>query len=224
MTARHRADGRAGHHRAPSVWRAPRALYVVLPLAVACAVLFAMTTSGAEAGLPATRAAAIYLQVNPSAAAPGKQVGLRASCDDNLKVATVDSELTGSVPVNPQYGLLTATIGVPAEAAAGTYQLTLHCPGGESAVAELTVTRDGSSCPETCATPTPSTPPPCPDACDATTPPPCPDACDATTPPPQVCTPPPTTTSMPTPPPEETTEPTPPPEETTEPTPSEPGS
>ena len=43
------------------------------------------------------RAAAIFLEVNPSTAPAGDDIGLRASCDDNLKSATVTSGLFGTI-------------------------------------------------------------------------------------------------------------------------------
>ena len=89
-------------------------------------------------GAPAS-AAAIYLEVNPSTVPAGDEIGLRASCDDNLKAATVTSGLFGSVTVTPQFGLLTATVRVPAGAAAGDYRLDLRCPGGSTASATLHV-------------------------------------------------------------------------------------
>jgi hypothetical protein len=87
----------------------------------------------------AARAASIYLEVNPSTVPAGDQVGLRASCDDNLKAATVSSGLFGAVPVNPQYGLLTATVTVPAGTKAGDYKIDLHCPDNKTASATLHV-------------------------------------------------------------------------------------
>ena len=44
----------------------------------------------------AQAAAAVYLEINPSTVPAGDQVGLRASCDDNLKSATVSSGLFGT--------------------------------------------------------------------------------------------------------------------------------
>jgi len=85
------------------------------------------------------RAAAIYLEINPSTVPAGDQVGLRASCDDNLKAASVSSGLFGTVAVNPEYGLLTATVTIPATAKPGDYKVDLHCPDNKSASATLHV-------------------------------------------------------------------------------------
>ena len=85
------------------------------------------------------RAAAIYLELNPSTVPAGDEVGLRASCDDNLKAASVSSSLFGTVQVNPQYGLLTATVRVPSGSKAGDYRVDLHCPDNKAASATLHV-------------------------------------------------------------------------------------
>ena len=88
---------------------------------------------------PAARAAAIYLEINPSTVPAGDEVGLRASCDDNLKAASASSALFGTVPVKPQYGLLTATVLVPSTTKPGDYRVDLHCPDKKSASATLHV-------------------------------------------------------------------------------------
>jgi len=85
------------------------------------------------------RAAAIYLEINPSTVQAGGQVGLRASCDDNLKPASVSSGLFGTISVNPEYGLLTATVTVPGGTKPGDYKVDLHCPDNKSASATLHV-------------------------------------------------------------------------------------
>jgi hypothetical protein len=87
----------------------------------------------------AARAAAIYLELNPSTVPAGDQVGLRASCDDNLKAASVSSSLFGNVAVNPQFGLLSATVTVPASTKPGDYKFELHCPDNKAASATLHV-------------------------------------------------------------------------------------
>jgi len=84
-------------------------------------------------------AAAIYLEINPSTVPVGDQVGLRASCTDNLKSASVTSGLFGTVPVTPEFGLLTATVTVPAGTKPGDYKIDLHCPDGKTASATLHV-------------------------------------------------------------------------------------
>lgn len=88
---------------------------------------------------PAARAATVYLEINPSTVPAGDQVGLRASCDDNLKSASVSSSLFGAVTVSPQYGLLTATVRIPSGTRAGDYKVDLRCPDGKTATANLHV-------------------------------------------------------------------------------------
>jgi len=89
-------------------------------------VLFAQATA-------AQAAASIFVEANPSTVPAGNEVALRASCDDNLKTAKVDSGLFGTVTVSPTFGFLTATATVPASTRAGDYQLDLRCPDGRTA-------------------------------------------------------------------------------------------
>jgi hypothetical protein len=88
---------------------------------------------------PAARAAAVFLEINPSTVPAGDEVGLRASCDDNLKSATVSSALFGSVTASPQYGFLTATVRIPSSTRPGDYKVDLRCPDGKTASATLHV-------------------------------------------------------------------------------------
>jgi hypothetical protein len=88
---------------------------------------------------PAARAASVYLEINPSTVPAGDEVGLRASCDDNLKAASVSSALFGTVAVSPQYGLLTATVRVPSATKPGDYRIDLRCPDKKTASATLHV-------------------------------------------------------------------------------------
>lgn len=90
-------------------------------------------------GPTAARAASVYLEVNPSTVPVGDEVGLRASCDDNLKAASVTSSLFGTVAVSPQYGLLTATVRVPSGTKPGDYRIDLNCPDNKTASATLHV-------------------------------------------------------------------------------------
>src|SRR3954463_10534506 len=84
-------------------------------------------------------AAAIFVETNPSTVPAGDEVGLRASCDDNLKSATVNSALFGTVTVNPQYGFLVATARVPSGTRPGDYQVDLRCPDDKTATTKLHV-------------------------------------------------------------------------------------
>ncbi len=89
-------------------------------------------------GTPA-HAAAVFVEANPSTVPAGDEIGLRASCEDNLRNATVTSDAFGTVTVAPRYGFLTATVRVPARTKADDYQVRLRCPGGESATSTLHV-------------------------------------------------------------------------------------
>jgi hypothetical protein len=91
------------------------------------------------AAAQAAQAAAVFVEVNPSTVPAGDEVGLRASCDDNLKSATVSSALFGSVKASPQFGFLTATVRVPSGARPGDYQIDLRCPDGKASSATLHV-------------------------------------------------------------------------------------
>jgi hypothetical protein len=89
-------------------------------------------------GAPAW-AATVYLQLHPSTVMAGKEVGLRASCTDNLKAASATGQPTGTVTLNPSFGFLTATVRVPAKTRAGAYKIRLTCPSGATASATLHV-------------------------------------------------------------------------------------
>ena len=102
-------------------------------LAAAAAPVLLLPAPAAQA------AAAVFVELNPSTVRAGDQVSLRASCDDNLKAATVSAEPIGSVPVEPEFGLLTATATVPADHPAGDYKVTLRCPDGKTATANMHV-------------------------------------------------------------------------------------
>jgi hypothetical protein len=84
-------------------------------------------------------AAAVFVELNPSTVPAGEQLGLRASCEDNLKPATATSPAFGTVTLNPRYGFLTATVRVPARTDAGDYLVRLNCPDKTSASATLHV-------------------------------------------------------------------------------------
>jgi hypothetical protein len=89
-------------------------------------------------GAPA-QAAAVFVETNPSTVPAGDEIGLRASCDDNLTAATVTSDAFGKVTVSPRYGFLTSTVRVPASTKPADYRVRLACPGGESATSTLHV-------------------------------------------------------------------------------------
>jgi hypothetical protein len=86
------------------------------------------------------RAAAVFIELNPSTVPAGDELGLRASCEDNLRAATVTSgAFTGKVAVKPRYGFLTAAVTVPARTRPDNYRVRLTCADGESATATLHV-------------------------------------------------------------------------------------
>jgi hypothetical protein len=105
------------------------------------AVLAAITLAGPIVLLedaPA-QAASVFVEINPSTVSAGDQIGLRASCTDNLAAATVSSTVFPDVSVSPQYGFLTAAVQVPAATKAGDYKVRLRCPDGAAATATLHV-------------------------------------------------------------------------------------
>ncbi|MDI6102049.1 hypothetical protein QLQ12_25860 [Actinoplanes sp. NEAU-A12] len=101
--------------------------------AVLAGLAVALTGASPAAG------AAVFVEINPSTARAGEEIALRASCDDNLKAATVRGEPIGSVTVQPEFGFLTATVRVPAGTKAGDYPVALTCPEGAAATAVLHV-------------------------------------------------------------------------------------
>jgi hypothetical protein len=89
------------------------------------------------------RAADVFVQVNPSTVQAGFLAGIRASCTDNSRPATVQSGAFGTVTVQPQDGVLTAAALVPANTRADTYRVSLSCPDGKSASTNLIVVAAG---------------------------------------------------------------------------------
>ncbi|MET8148245.1 hypothetical protein ACIBSW_31055 [Actinoplanes sp. NPDC049668] len=78
-------------------------------------------------------AASVFVETNPSTVPAGDQIGIRASCDDNLKPATVTIEAIGAITVSPSYGFLTSTTRVPPATDPGDYPVRLKCPDGKTA-------------------------------------------------------------------------------------------
>ena len=99
------------------------------------------------AGAAPAQAAAVFVETNPSTVPAGDEIGLRASCTDNLAAATVTGSPFGTVTVEPSFGFLTATTRVPAPPKPGAYRVDLKCPDGQTAtntlhvVAKVTPTR-----------------------------------------------------------------------------------
>ncbi|HET8680855.1 MAG TPA: hypothetical protein VFM54_03110 [Micromonosporaceae bacterium] len=110
-------------------------------LAATAVPLLLATVGMALAAVPAPAwAADVFLEVNPSTVEAGQAVNLRASCDDNTKTARVESTaFTAPVTVEPRYGLLTATVVIPADRNAGDYSVRLTCTGGQTATTTLHV-------------------------------------------------------------------------------------
>jgi hypothetical protein len=91
------------------------------------------------AGAAPAQAAAVFVETNPSTVRAGDEIGLRASCTDNLASATVTSDVFGTVTVKPSFGFLTATTRVPATTDPGDYRVSLRCPDGQTAASMLHV-------------------------------------------------------------------------------------
>jgi hypothetical protein len=102
------------------------------------AALFLAAPAALLPGAPA-QAAAIFVESNPSTVPAGDEIGLRASCDDNLKAAEVSGDPIGTVAVSPRYGFLTATVRVPRTTRPGDFTLRLRCPDGATATTTLYV-------------------------------------------------------------------------------------
>jgi hypothetical protein len=90
-------------------------------------------------GAAPARASGIFVETNPSTARPGDQVGVRASCTDNLKAGTVDGGPLGKLTAQPRYGFLTATTQLPANTKVGDYKIILTCPDKQTATSTLHV-------------------------------------------------------------------------------------
>ena len=99
----------------------------------ALALGLALAVTPVPGVLPAAHAAATFIELNPSTVPAGEEISIRASCEDNLKPATVSAEPIGEVTVQPEFGFLTATVEVPAATEPGDYPALLTCPGVESA-------------------------------------------------------------------------------------------
>jgi hypothetical protein len=69
----------------------------------------------------------------------GQQVGLRGSCTDNLKPATVSAEPFGTVAMRFDGGFLTATATVAEGTPPGKYDITLNCTDGPDPTNKLNV-------------------------------------------------------------------------------------
>ncbi|MEV0895720.1 hypothetical protein [Actinoplanes sp. NPDC049802] len=103
----------------------------------AAAAALTLALLGVPSGAQA--AAAVFVELNPSTVPAGDEVSIRASCEDNLKPATVTAEPIGSVTVEPEFGFLTATVRVPNDTEPGDYPVALRCTEGGAATTTLHV-------------------------------------------------------------------------------------
>ena len=101
--------------------------------------VFAVAAAGVLPGAAPARAADVFVEVSPSTVQAGSVVDLRAGCADNTTPAAVTSAAFGTVTVQPDNGVLTATATVPGDTAVGGYPVRLQCPDGASASTTLTV-------------------------------------------------------------------------------------
>ena len=106
---------------------------------VRAAFAAAVLGSSIAVGAAPAQAAAVFVETNPSTVRAGDEVGVRASCTDNLAAATVTSDGFGSVQVEPSFGFLTATTRVPATTKPGDYAVKLRCSDGSTATSVVHV-------------------------------------------------------------------------------------
>ena len=71
--------------------------------------MFALAVPVLFGGAGPAYAATVFVETNPSTARAGDEIGVRASCTDNLQPATVTADPLGTVTVGPSFGFLTAT-------------------------------------------------------------------------------------------------------------------
>jgi hypothetical protein len=107
----------------------------VLALAGACVPL-ALAAPVSPSPAPAQN---VYVELTTSTVPVGSEVGLRGSCFDNLKPATVSAKPFGEVTMRFESGLLTATARVSEDTRPGDYQVTLNCTDGVDPTATLHV-------------------------------------------------------------------------------------
>jgi hypothetical protein len=106
---------------------------------------FAALTGGALAGAtlaggPARAAPSdVFVEVNPNTIEAGKRVGIRASCPDNSRSATVRSDAFGRVTVEPKFGFLARSVTIPDNQDPRSFTVRLSCPGGQTATSTLHV-------------------------------------------------------------------------------------
>jgi hypothetical protein len=106
----------------------------LLPAALLVAVLASPPAS-------ARAAQGVYVQVNPNTIQAGFQVGIHASCGEDLNPASVKSRAFGEITLTPYQGsrFLSGSATVPSNTRAGEYKVDLKCANGATASAELFV-------------------------------------------------------------------------------------
>lgn len=115
------------------------------PAALAARLALAATVlAGLGVGTAAEAAAAqvdVFVEVNPSTIQAGFQVGIRASCGEDLNPASVKSGAFGELTLTPQQGsrLMIGQATIPSTTRAGEYKVDLRCANGATATAELFV-------------------------------------------------------------------------------------
>jgi hypothetical protein len=80
-----------------------------------------------------------WIEVNPSSIQAGFQIGIRASCQDNLNPATVKSDAFAQITLLPENGFLVGAVTIPENTRARAYTVKLSCPNGSSATTTLNV-------------------------------------------------------------------------------------
>jgi hypothetical protein len=107
----------------------------------AVALVAAALLAAALASPPALAAQGVFVEVNPNTIQAGYQVGIYASCGEDLNPATVKSGAFGEITLTPRSGsdYLSGSATVPADTRAGEYKVDLKCANGATASAELFV-------------------------------------------------------------------------------------
>ncbi|WP_230414895.1 hypothetical protein [Micromonospora tarapacensis] len=89
---------------------------------------------------PARAGENTFVEVTPNSVQAGSRVHIRASCDNaNDRQAEVTSDAFDRVFLRPDNGLLTGSVTVPGNKAAGDYPVHLRCDNDRTASTSLTV-------------------------------------------------------------------------------------
>jgi hypothetical protein len=95
-------------------------------------------------GAGPAQAVPVFVEVNPSTVQAGSQVSIRASCNDNVNPAVVQSDAFGQVTVTPQGGFLTGMATIPPTRRPREYRVRLTCSDGATATTTLVVLAAGT--------------------------------------------------------------------------------